>query len=103
MHVCVKQGSRIPAWAGVTPIIETTVKLPLSSPACDDCCSDRTMNSPSRRTPGSSVFRRAPVDPADEKHIDSWNRAAIKKPARRPVEEEIKRAENKKHYQKASW
>ena len=26
-----------------------------------------------------------------------------KKPARRPVEEEIKRAENKKHYQKANW
>ncbi len=57
----------------------------------------------SRRTLGASVFRRAPVDPADEKHIDSWNRAAIKKPARRPVEVEIKRAENKKHYQKASW
>lgn len=26
-----------------------------------------------------------------------------KKPARRPVEEEIKRVENKTHYQKASW
>jgi hypothetical protein len=30
-------------------------------------------------------------------------RVAIKKPARRPVEVEIERAENKKHYQKASW
>ena len=30
-------------------------------------------------------------------------RIATKKPARRPVEVEIKRAENKKHYQKANW
>jgi hypothetical protein len=71
----------------MTLIIEMTVKLPLSS----------------RRRPGSSGFRRAPARFGNEKHGDSWRRSTIKKPARRPVEEEIKQAENKKHYQKANW
>jgi hypothetical protein len=49
----------------MTLIIETTVKLPPSS----------------RRTPGSSGFRRAPARFGNEKHGDSWRRSTIKKPA----------------------
>ena len=48
--------------------------------------------------PGSSGFRREILGFINEKFSDSQDHATIKKPARRPVEEEIKRAENKKHY-----
>jgi hypothetical protein len=37
------------------------------------------------------------------KNLATLGTVQAKKPARRPVEVAIKRAENKKHYQKASW